>query len=383
MTFGFYCNWSIFFYEDWFYIDPTDCLYVESARLFSDNVLLLTTVKCARPPGNYKKLEVGEVEIISLPFFSSYLGAVRYFATISRGIVRLVRRSDFVYIRTPEPFSWVAALVPKKKSILNYHYASNPMEVIFNDSRSSMARKFFRSLAFAPECFFISISAFFNKSSANGKSVLRNVPSYLKKKLNIVYESTLSDCVVQEKHRREILLSPEVRFLSVGRLQPGKGLFELLEAFSIFKKKYPLREFSLTVVGDGPLASELSKYSDFLGLNESVEFLGAVANGVNLNCIYSSHDVFVMPSLSETGPRVVLEAMSESNLCICTDVGYVSEVLDNSSALIVPPGDVGCLVDSLSWVFENKNTARVKAGLGFEKSKYYTVENFFKKIFEG
>ncbi|MXC69142.1 glycosyltransferase family 4 protein, partial [Escherichia coli] len=54
---------------------------------------------------------------------------------------------------------------------------------------------------------------------------------------------------------------------------------------------------------------------------------GYVQNGEPLNEFYRNAHFLINPSLSETGPRVILEAMSEGCVCLSTDVGYVRYIL--------------------------------------------------------
>lgn len=106
------------------------------------------------------------------------------------------------------------------------------------------------------------------------------------------------------------------RFLFVGRLAPEKNLAALLEVFCT------LPHLQLTVVGDGPLATMLKAKA-----TPNVQFVGHVANQ-QLPTLYQSHDVFVLPSLSEPWGLVVEEALYYGLPLIVSDrVGCVEDLV--------------------------------------------------------
>lgn len=383
MKFGLYCNWNLHSYNGSYYIDSADYKYLVSICCFSSEIQLLTSVKDAPPPVNYRLLDLESVSIKPIPFFSSYLNSWSKFFDIYKGIKSLLSFSEFVYIRTPEPFSWLVLLFSRRNKIINFHYASNPLQVIISNTKQNIILRYIKYSIFLPEFYLISIAAYFCSVSSNGKSVLGNIPFYLKRKLNVSYESTLTALESTAKKSRNILNSPTVSFLSVGRLQPGKGLFEMLEAFSLLKRENPSFLFKLSVVGDGPLKNALLDAVESLGLIDEVEFYGAITNGPKLESVYDAHDVFIMPSLSETGPRVLIEAMHSSEYCISSNVGYVSEVLDDTCAHILPPGSISALHGALVWVYENRVEARSRASLAFVRVGSYTIDKFFVDIVRG
>lgn len=381
MRFGYYCNWEVFYYEGKYYISSLDSSYIDSVLPNCTALFLLCSVRDRKPEDKYVVLDE-KVNLIKLPFFNSYLNSFPFFLKIVFGLYSLVKQCDFIYLRTPEPFSWVAALFPTKNKIINYHYASNPIEVILSDTKSYKLTRFLKVFLFVPEFYFIAIAAYFNTATANGPSVLKNVPFFLRKKIKVLYESTISKNTLESKRYRQILNANKIKFLTVSRLQNGKGLHFILDVFHEIKMKHPAKDFLFSVVGDGQLKKSLLDYVEKLDLTDSVNFYGFVSNGSELDSIYSSHDVFLMPSFSETGPRVIVEAMSESNLCISTDVGFVRDLLEGGAGLIVRPKSTADFIKNILWVYDNRIHARSIAKMGFLKSKKYSLESFFDKLLE-
>ena len=66
-----------------------------------------------------------------------------------------------------------------------------------------------------------------------------------------------------------------------------------------------------------------------LGLDNSISFFGEVGFGPDLFKIYNSSDLFVLPSMTEGSPRVILEAMAFKIPVISTTVGNIPFLLSN------------------------------------------------------
>ena len=107
-------------------------------------------------------------------------------------------------------------------------------------------------------------------------------------------------------------LSSESRVISyVGRLDREKGVETLLKAFALVQKSNI--NAKLLIAGK-PLSTQ-QEYKNFLeqlavdlGIQESVNFLGQIANTASL---YQASDVTVLPSLwSEPFGRTTIEAMA-------------------------------------------------------------------------
>lgn len=98
--------------------------------------------------------------------------------------------------------------------------------------------------------------------------------------------------------------------VAAGRLAPWKGFADLFEAVALLNGH---RQFRLMILGDGPLRAELQNLIESRGLVGTVELLGYVENPLKY---FARADVFVLSSLVEGMPNVLVEAM----MCGCTPV---------------------------------------------------------------
>jgi glycosyltransferase involved in cell wall biosynthesis len=101
----------------------------------------------------------------------------------------------------------------------------------------------------------------------------------------------------------------------------------------------------LNIYGDGPIRKYLTEMAAVLGLSDIVRFHG-FKSGVLEHC--PSSDILVMTSRLETGPLVVLEAMSRGMPIVATDVGEVANMLpDRRYGRVIPLDSVMALADAI------------------------------------
>jgi glycosyltransferase involved in cell wall biosynthesis len=141
--------------------------------------------------------------------------------------------------------------------------------------------------------------------------------------------------------------------LYVGWMIPGKGVFDLLQAFQKVKANSP--QARLCLVGPSfDRAAQLHAHAQELGIAESVDFIGPVDSRATLIELFRSATVFVLPSHAEGFPVALLEAMTLGVPCVASDVGGIPDLLDHGGAgIIVPPGDPANLAKALNGLLEN------------------------------
>jgi glycosyltransferase involved in cell wall biosynthesis len=136
---------------------------------------------------------------------------------------------------------------------------------------------------------------------------------------------------------------------TAARLVPQKGLAYLIEAAARLARKS--KAFELRIAGTGSQLESLERLAQSLGLSDSVRFLGHITD---MSEFYRAIDVFVLPSLFEGLPLVVLEAMAMSKPIVATRVAGTPEVVrDGVDGFLVPPADAPALGDALERLVHN------------------------------
>jgi colanic acid/amylovoran biosynthesis glycosyltransferase len=130
--------------------------------------------------------------------------------------------------------------------------------------------------------------------------------------------------------------------LCVGRLSSAKAQVLLVQVCAQLRDEG--LKFKLTMVGDGPDRARIEQTIAQLQLGSLIELTGAL-NQQAVRAQFARADVFVLPSLAEGIPVVLMEAMSSGVPCVSTPVNGIPELIQHErTGLLAVPGDV----DSLS-----------------------------------
>lgn len=117
----------------------------------------------------------------------------------------------------------------------------------------------------------------------------------------------------------DVVPSASMSFCS--RLVPNKNLP------LIFRTMQLLPQATLVVISDGPMRKKWEALARELGVAPRVTFRGWLGNETEVARVMKSAHVFVMPSLSEGGPRVAMEAMMLGMPVVSTKVGYMPDAI--------------------------------------------------------
>jgi glycosyltransferase involved in cell wall biosynthesis len=162
--------------------------------------------------------------------------------------------------------------------------------------------------------------------------------------------------VLRKKHD---LPMDQVVLVSTANLRPEKDHVTLLQAFACLVERGILA--LLVLVGDGSRRSELESLARTLEVVDRVRFLGSVSNE-HVFELSAVADIGVLSSHIEGLPMSLIEAMAVGLPVVATDVGGVSEVVDDGvTGLLVPPGDVEVLAGALERLIVDPETRRVMA----------------------
>lgn len=148
-----------------------------------------------------------------------------------------------------------------------------------------------------------------------------------------------------------------VAVVALGRCVHKKGFHVLLAALADLRRRGVALP-PLLLGGDGPLRHGLERQARELGLGDVVQFAGWQTDAA---AFLDRGTLFVLPSLDEPFGIAVLEAMGRGVPVIATMTQGPREVLDDTTAWLVPPGDVGALADALGAALADPAAARARA----------------------
>lgn len=144
--------------------------------------------------------------------------------------------------------------------------------------------------------------------------------------------------------------------------------------------KQHFKDFKLLIVGDGPYKEKLLEEIKNDKLEKFIELVGAVPNR-DLAQYYTKADLFIMPSMEEGFPRVLLEAMAMGIPYVASDVGAVREISPEiAQRFLVKPGDTEMFAHKIEVLLSDKNICEQFRKEELEKIKEYSLENVINKF---
>ncbi len=161
--------------------------------------------------------------------------------------------------------------------------------------------------------------------------------------------------------RRELRIPPDAPLLlTVAVLREPKGLQHMITALPAVIDEVPDTRY--LIVGDGDHRPHLETLARDLGVADRVVFAGV---RTDIGRLLAAADVFVLPSLTEALPTVLVEAMAASLPVVASTVGGTPEmVVDDHSGYLVPPGDPDALTAPVARLLANPMQAAVMGRVG-------------------
>jgi len=146
------------------------------------------------------------------------------------------------------------------------------------------------------------------------------------------------------------------------RLEEQKGIIYLLRALPIIKREIP--GITLVVAGKGSLENYLKSEAKNLGIGDDVMFVGPRLDMPELLKLF---DLYVLPSLWEGLPMVLLEAMAAGCPIIATNVGGNSSVITHGrNGSLISPCDPNNLASEITRILTDRKLKDSYIRQGYE-----------------
>lgn len=141
--------------------------------------------------------------------------------------------------------------------------------------------------------------------------------------------------------------------LHIGRFEPQKNHLAILDTMRLLFQNH--KNAILLLVGDGTLKKECERRTLELGLSKNVEFYGIRSD---IPEIMSTSDLFILPSLWEGNPIVLLEAMAAGLPIVASNVGGIPDIVENGvNGILLEVSDIEGIGRAISWIIENPQDA--------------------------
>jgi glycosyltransferase involved in cell wall biosynthesis len=166
---------------------------------------------------------------------------------------------------------------------------------------------------------------------------------------------------------------------TAGRLEARKGHSYFLQTAQQVLQHHPQVTFLLA--GEGPANRDLIELARRLGIEQRVRFLGY---RYDIEDVMAAMDVFVLTSLWEGLPRVLVQAAALGKPIVTFEIEGVREVVvDGDNGYVVPLRDVTGLADRVAWLVKDRTTARQMGERGRQRvTAEWDVQTMVHRISE-
>ena len=184
--------------------------------------------------------------------------------------------------------------------------------------------------------------------------------------------------------KKSLGLDPDkITIAMISRLFEQKGHVYFLDAMANLLRKR--NNLQVLIVGDGELRDSLERKVHSLSpLHGNVIFTGVRRD---VAAIMKVVDIFVLASLWEGLPIVLLEAMAMGKKILATKVGGIPEVLeDKVTGILVDSGNIAQIENGLMWILdhqtESENMARQAKHVAFEQYDVNVLLQKYESLYQ-
>lgn len=224
-------------------------------------------------------------------------------------------------------------------------------------------RKYFRNLP--------SLNQVICVSKACQKTLIKLCPDMKDKSMVLYNPIDISDIIRKADMHINIPFNDQrINLLTVGRIDKGKNHKFLIECMPLLLSK---GNFTLWILGVGPLQTELEKKRNEMNLQDYVHFLGFESNPYPL---IKACDVFVLSSLYEGLPTVIIEALVLGKSIVSSPCIGAEEILCDGKFGYVAPLDVNSFSETICKA--SKHTLLTSANLKKRLSDFDLNRQIYK-----
>ena len=179
----------------------------------------------------------------------------------------------------------------------------------------------------------------------------------------------IMDATQTAKLKQELHLPLNSKIIiTVAVLREPKGIQFMIRALPAILEQCP--DVHYLIVGDGEHGAALTDLVTALAIKNHVTFAG---HRTDIPDLLACCDIFVLPTLKDALPTVLIEALAAGRPIVASNVGGVPEIIENGvNGLLVSPGDPSKLAEACQKLLRDNELCRqiVKAGSATVRQRF-------------
>lgn len=323
----------------------------------------------ALPPDHHRILKMVKVRSIKFPLHKAYPLALPDQTKIADELDRF--NPSIIHINSPCPLGFAAMKYSRKNGIpivatyhthfpayLRYYKLKGFKNIVWN-----LMRELYNNI----DRTFVPTEGILKELKSHGIRHLTHLP-------NGIDTSEFNPSHFSADWRDKVNGRDKKVLLFVSRLVWEKNIEVLAKAYNILRNKRD--DFSMVVVGDGHARFELErrmKEAYFLGFQK----------GKDLQTAYSSSDIFLFPSTTETFGLVTAEAMASGLVPVAAKAGGAPGIIDDGiNGILVQPDSSNELAEKVELLLDNNQLRRNMSKNGIIKANSFDWELILHNLFK-
>lgn len=319
-------SWSVSEIDGLLYLPSTHYIYLRYLSTKFHTIYLVSTRSANNSIVNNSFLDLSNVKFIPLPHISSYANSIPKIWIWYKTLKSVRNKSDLFYCRVPDPFSWMATLIFRKKTIM--HFVGDTIDATIHNEKWSRLKKYFMILGYLPDYALTLLAARRSRVFTNGNHLAFKLRKYGVNATGVISSTISRDDFIGVK---ESVVHHELTLIYIGYIRYAKGIKTFFNLWTELKKSHP--NFKFHLIGDGEMYSDVVDFIKLNNLSSNVILHGRINDRTQMNTLLRNSDLFLFPSLSEGSPRVVLEAMAQGVPVISTPVGSLPSTFENNKTI--------------------------------------------------
>lgn len=206
----------------------------------------------------------------------------------------------------------------------------------------------------------------------------RRLP-FCSKKIYLIHNGRAEIGLIdRDEARKKLGVTASPAIVAMGELVRNKSYEYLIEALALLKQRS--RVMTLYIMGEGDERPALEKLIAQRDLEDEVHLLGFVANS---SSYLKAFDIFILISVKEGLPYVLLEAAQARLAVIGSEIPGITDIIENgANGILVPIKDSEAILSSLILLHENPDLReRLGANLRASVQENFSFEKMVEKTF--
>ena len=178
-------------------------------------------------------------------------------------------------------------------------------------------------------------------------------------------------------YARTFLLNPDTHWIgTIGELHPNKGFPYALHAINALTAT--LQNIAYIIIGDGEQRDSILQYIQSKNLHDHVFLVGYIPHAENY---VQAFDIFLLPSIKEGFPYVLLESAHARIPIIATAIGGIPEIIEHKhSGMLARPQNSEDIQENIRYMLAEQYRREKMADALYRKvTKNFGIKNMLEK----